>query len=48
MNDMAVAVSIANWPLPIMWISSLPASTEPAPRTDFKLSIGLVTRLMAR
>jgi hypothetical protein len=47
-NDMAAAASIANWPLRIMWISSVPASKEPAARNDFKLSIGLVTRLMAR
>jgi hypothetical protein len=50
-NDMAAAPSIANWPLRIMWImwiSLMPASTEPAAQNDLKLSIGLVTRLMAR
>src|SRR5471030_342323 len=31
-----------------MCMSSTPASTQPAPRNDLKLSIGLVTRLMAR
>src|SRR5471032_3429991 len=37
-----------NWPLRIMCMSSTPASTQPAPRNDLRLSIGLVTRLMAR
>ena len=47
-NDIASAPPIANLPLRIMWISSMPASTEPADRNDLKLSMGLVTRLMAR
>ena len=45
---MASTPSVANYPLRIMWIDSMPPSTEPAARNDLKLSIGLVTRLMAR
>jgi hypothetical protein len=36
------------WPLRNMWISSMPAVTDQAARNDLQLSIGLVTRLMAR
>ena len=37
-----------SWPLRIMCINSMPARTFLADRNDLKLSIGLVTRLMAR
>ena len=47
-NDMGAASSMANWLFRIMCINSMPASTELADRNDLKLSIGLVTRLMAR
>jgi len=47
-NDIVSALSIAIWPLRIMWISAIPASPEPADRNDLKLRSGLVTRLMVR
>jgi hypothetical protein len=35
-NDMTAALSIANWPLQIMCMSSILASTLPTDRNDLK------------
>lgn len=47
-QDVGTAWPTANWRFRIMCIASLPASAKQADRKDLKLSIGPVTRSMAR